>query len=387
MFDVAIVGGGMVGASLAVALGQAGMQVALLERQALPATRASHDPFDLRISAINRRSEAWLEALGVMAALNPARIFPYQTLRCFEGASTPLDFTADELGVPHLGYMIENNEIQAALWQQLPDAVQRFCPVDVVSLAQDADCASLVLSDGQTLNAQIVIAADGALSSLRQLAGIGQTGWQYQQACLLINVKTTYPSVPMTWQQFTEQGPRAYLPLPEQNASLVWYDQHTRVAQLAKLTPSQLQHEIQQHFPPELGEFSVLQAAYFPLTRSHANQYYAHRVVLVGDAAHTINPLAGQGVNLGFADAQVLATLLKAQWHAGQDLAESSLLTRYERERRMANSTMMTAMDAFYHVFGSSLGPIRTLRQLGLQLAGKAGPLKTLVGKYAAGLV
>jgi 2-octaprenyl-3-methyl-6-methoxy-1,4-benzoquinol hydroxylase len=363
------------------------MQVALLERQALPATRASHDPFDLRISAINRRSEAWLEALGAMAALNPARIFPYQTLRCFEGASTPLDFTADELGVPHLGYMIENNEIQAALWQQLPDAVQRFCPVDVVSLAQDADCASLVLSDGQTLNAQIVIAADGALSSLRQLAGIGQTGWQYQQACLLINVKTTYPSVPMTWQQFTEQGPRAYLPLPEQNASLVWYDQHTRVAQLAKLTPSQLQHEIQQHFPPELGEFSVLQAAYFPLTRSHANQYYAHRVVLVGDAAHTINPLAGQGVNLGFADAQVLATLLKAQWHAGQDLAEPSLLTRYERERRMANSTMMTAMDAFYHVFGSSLGPIRTLRQLGLQLAGKAGPLKTLVGKYAAGLV
>jgi len=386
LFDVAIVGGGMVGASLAVALGQAGMQVALLERQALPAPRASHEPFDLRISAINRRSEAWLEALGAVSALNPARIFPYHTLRCFEGSSSPLDFTADELGVSHLGYMIENNEIQAALWQQLPDTVQRFCPVHVVSLEQNTDRASLVLSDGQMLSAQIVIAADGALSSLRQLAGIGQTGWQYQQACLLINVKTKSPSLPMTWQQFTEQGPRAYLPLPDQHASLVWYDQHARVAQLAKLAPMQLQHEIQQHFPPQLGEFSVLQAAYFPLTRSHANQYYAHRVVLVGDAAHTINPLAGQGVNLGFADAQVLAALLKAQWQAQQDLADPALLARYEGERRAANSTMMTAMDAFYHVFGTSLSPIRTIRQLGLQLASKAGPLKVWVGKYAAGL-
>jgi 2-octaprenyl-3-methyl-6-methoxy-1,4-benzoquinol hydroxylase len=233
----------------------------------------------------------------------------------------------------------------------------------------------------------VLVAADGAQSQLKQLAGIGSLGWQYQQACLLVHVCTDYGALPMTWQQFTPQGPRAYLPLPGQQASLVWYDDHLRIQQLATLAPAQLAQQIRQHFPAELGDFTVLKQAYFPLTRSHANHYVKGRLVLVGDAAHTINPLAGQGVNLGFADAQCLADLLIKQFAGGTDLAAASLLAQYERERRKANLLMMSAMDVFYQVFSSQLAPLVQIRRLGLQLAGKTGPLKTYVGRYAAGLV
>jgi len=384
VFDIAIVGGGMVGAALAVATAQAGMKVDRLERQR-PGVLTDNCDFDLRVSAINRRSEAWLQQLGAWQQLSVKRLAPYATLRAFEGDAAPLDFTAAELGEPHPGHIIENIHIQQALWQCLPDTVQQFCPVQLQGYQQFADHARL-LTDAGEISARLLIAADGAQSQLKQLAGIGSQGWQYQQACLLVHVNTSYDALPMTWQQFTPQGPRAYLPLPGKQASLVWYDDHLRIQQLAALSPQQLAQQIRQHFPAALGEFSVVKQGYFPLTRSHANQYVKGRLVLVGDAAHTINPLAGQGVNLGFADAECLSALLIKQFAAGADLAAPALLAKYETERRKANLLMMSAMDVFYQVFSSKLKPLVQLRRLGLQVAAKAGPLKTYVGKYAAGL-
>lgn len=381
VYDVAIVGGGMVGAALAVALGQAGKTVALLERQA--ATPVAPDAeFDLRISALNRRSEAFLRQLGVWQHLLPQRLQPYQSLMAFETDSSRLEFTAAELAETHLGHMVENLHLQQALWQQLPATVSLFCPVTVHSYQELADCACLQTSAGE-IRADLLVAADGASSQLKQLAGIGSNGWQYQQACLLVHVQTAQPSTQQTWQQFTEQGPRAYLPLPGHDASLVWYDDHVRVQQLAQLAPEQLAVEIRQHFPAWLGDFCVQKAGYFPLTRSHANHYVKGRVVLCGDAAHTINPLAGQGVNLGFADVELLAQLLTAAECA--DWPQT--LLQYQQQRQRANLLMMSAMDVFYQVFKQPLSPIRLARRLGLQLAANAGPLKKLVGKYAAGLV
>jgi 2-octaprenyl-3-methyl-6-methoxy-1,4-benzoquinol hydroxylase len=385
VFDIAIVGGGMVGTALAAATAQAGMKVALLERQQ-PGLLTDDSDFDLRVSAINRRSEAWLQQLGAWQNLSACRLAPYATLRAFEGDAAPLDFTAAELGEAHLGHIIENSHIQQALWQRLPDTVRQFCPVQLLGYQQLADYASLQTDAGE-IRARLLIAADGAQSQLKQLAGIGSQGWQYSQACMLVHVSTGYDALPMTWQQFTPQGPRAYLPLPGKQASLVWYDDHLRVQQLAALTPPQLEQQIRLHFPAVLGEFSVLKQGYFPLTRSHANQYVKGRLVLTGDAAHTINPLAGQGVNLGFADAECLSALLIKQFAAGADLAAPALLAQYERERRKANLLMMSAMDMFYQVFSSKLTPLVQLRRFGLQVAAKAGPLKTYVGKYAAGLV
>lgn len=385
VFDIAIVGGGMVGAALAVATAQAGMKVALLERQP-PVEVNAHSDVDLRVSAINRRSEQWLRELGAWQQLLGNRLAAYSTLRAFEGNASPLDFTAAELGEAHLGHIIENQHIQQALWQQLPEHVQQFCPVQLQGYQQFNDHASLQTDQGE-IKARLLIAADGAQSQLKQLAGIGAQGWQYSQACLLVHVTTGYDALPMTWQQFTPTGPRAYLPLAGKQASLVWYDDHLRIQQLATLSPQQLEQQIRQHFPALLGEFNVIKQGYFPLTRSHANQYVKGRLVLVGDAAHTINPLAGQGVNLGFADAQCLADLIVKQFADGKDVAAPETLAQYESQRRKANLIMMSAMDVFYQVFSSQLPPLMHLRRFGLQIAAKAGPLKTYVGKYAAGLV
>jgi len=384
-FDIAVVGGGMVGASFALKIAQAGLSVVLLEKQPVQAVTKDQS-FDLRISAINRRSEHWLRELGAWQAMHSERLCVYQQLRAFEQEQPPLDFTAAEIAEPYLGHMVENNQIQAALWQQFPPTLTVLCPATVTAVQNHADFVSLTTAEHGEIVAKLVIGADGANSQIRQLAGIGSSGWQYQQACMLIHIQTAYPHLEMTWQQFTEQGPRAYLPLPGHDASLVWYDDANRIAQLAVMSTEQLHREITQHFPPRLGEFKVLKQAWFPLVRSDANQYVKGRVLLMGDAAHTINPLAGQGVNLGFADAQLLAKLLEQAWQKGDDLASPTLLATYQRQRKIANLTMMSAMDVFYHVFKSELPPVRRIRRLGLALAAKAGPLKAWVGKYAAGI-
>ena len=393
MFDVVIVGGGMVGASLALKFSQAGLQVALLEKTA-PPPLLDTAPFDLRVSAINRRSEAWLQSLGAWALLQPERLCPYQRLQAFETpqcgqawlGQPELTFTAAEIGQSHLGHIVENQHLQAALWQAFPSSLQVFCPATVLSLQQETEFAAVHTAEFGAIRGRLLIAADGGQSQLRSLAGIGCHGWQYQQGCLVATVDTTYGQQDITWQQFTEQGPRAFLPLPGARASLVWYDDVYKVQQLAKLPPSELAQQIRQHFPAQLGDIQLQQQGWFALTRMHANQYYDNRVVLVGDAAHTINPLAGQGVNLGFADAMLLADLVLAATAKGQDPADATLLASYQRQRKAANLVMMSAMDGFYQVFKSDWPLLRLARQAGLSLAAKAGPLKAWVGAYAAGL-
>ena len=386
MFDVVVVGGGMVGASLALKFSQDGLNVALLEKFP-PADLPTAGTFDLRVSAINRRSERWLTELGAWQQIPLERRCPYLRLQAFEqDPAQALTFTAAEIQQPHLGHIIENNQLQAALWQQFPPNLTLYCPATITGLQQHATHASLQTLEFGQIDGRLLIAADGGHSQLRQLAGIGCQGWQYQQGCLVATVETAYSQQDITWQQFTEQGPRAFLPLPGERASLVWYEALPRVQALAALPATELTQEIKRHFPPQLGDIKVQQQSWFALTRMHANHYSAGRVVLVGDAAHTINPLAGQGVNLGFADAQVLAKLVLAAYQAGHDLAAAEVFAKYEQERRKANLIMMTAMDAMYQVFSHSSPLVRLARKTGLQIAANAGPLKSLVGKYAAGL-
>jgi len=390
VFDVVIVGGGMVGASLALKFSQSGMKVALLEKTVAPKL-VENAAVDLRVSAINRRSEQWLTELGAWQAIPPQRLCPYQRLQAFEAIAgkvngAELTFTAEEINQQHLGHIIENNQIQAALWAQFPADLAVFCPATILSLVQHAGYASLHTAEFGEICGRLLIAADGGTSQLRTLAGIGSNGWQYQQGCLVATVETEYSQQDITWQQFSEQGPRAFLPLPGAMGSLVWYDSQQRVKQLAALNSEELARQIQLHFPEKLGKVKVLQQGWFPLTRMHANRYSAGRVVLVGDAAHTINPLAGQGVNLGFADAKVLAELVLAAVAADEDPANSTLLAIYEQQRKNANLLMMSAMDGFYQLFSSTSPLFRFARKAGLTLAANSGPLKAWVGAYAAGL-
>ena len=215
-------------------------------------------------------------------------------------------------------------------------------------------------SEQIVIKTKLLIAADGANSQVRTLAGIGTTGWDYQQSAMLINVETEAEQQDITWQQFLPTGPVALLPMPGNNASLVWYHQKGEIKRLAGLSNQQLEEEVVQHFPDKLGRVKGLNKASFPLTRRHANSYQNKRVLLLGDAAHTINPLAGQGVNLGFKDVKALQTVIAKAFGENKQWHDIEILKGYEQARRKDNLMMMTGMDAIYAGF-SHQSPITKL--------------------------
>ncbi|MBL0669387.1 FAD-dependent monooxygenase [Aeromonas hydrophila] len=383
--DIAIVGAGMVGAATACLLAAQGLSVRVIETR-LPEQYAPEQPLDLRVSAISQASVALLEQAGAWPHLQQMRLCPYRRLETWELDGFATRFNAADLGLPQLGYIIENRLVQLALLRRMEDFpnIQTHTPAAVTSLRQSADEAVLTLDDGSELAARWVLACDGAESHTRKLAGIGVSRFEYRQHCMLINIDTDFEQEDITWQQFTPSGPRAFLPLPGRHGSLVWYDSPARIRALAAMSNEGLAAEVRRHFPSRLGGFAVTAKGSFPLVRRHANDYHAGRVVLLGDAAHTINPLAGQGVNLGFKDVACWSDLLQG---AGADWHQLALAGRYERRRRPDNLLMQSGMDLFYGVFSNEIGPLKLARNLALNLADKAGPLKEMALRYALGLV
>ncbi|HAT2714785.1 TPA: NAD(P)-binding protein [Aeromonas hydrophila] len=383
--DIAIVGAGMVGAATACLLAAQGLSVRVIETR-LPEQYAPEQPLDLRVSAISQASVALLEQAGAWQHLQQMRLCPYRRLETWELDGFATRFNAADLGLPQLGYIIENRLVQLALLRRMEDFpnIQTHTPAAVTSLRQSADEAVLTLDDGSELAARWVLACDGAESHTRKLAGIGVSRFEYRQHCMLINIDTDFAQEDITWQQFTPHGPRAFLPLPGQHGSLVWYDSPARIRALAAMSNEALATEVRRHFPSRLGGFAVTAKGSFPLVRRHANDYHAGRVVLLGDAAHTINPLAGQGVNLGFKDVACWNDLLQG---AGADWHQLALAGRYERRRHPDNLLMQSGMDLFYGVFSNEIGPLKLARNLALNLADKAGLLKEMALRYALGLV
>lgn len=383
--DIAIVGAGMVGAATACLLAAQGLSVRVIETR-LPEQYAPEQPLDLRVSAISQASVALLEQAGAWPHLQQMRLCPYRRLETWELDGFATRFNAADLGLPQLGYIIENRLVQLALLRRMEDFpnIQTHTPAAVTSLRQSADEAVLTLDDGSELAARWVLACDGAESHTRKLAGIGVSRFEYRQHCMLINIDTDFAQEDITWQQFTPHGPRAFLPLLGRHGSLVWYDSPARIRALAAMSNEGLAAEVRRHFPSRLGGFAVTAKGSFPLVRRHANDYHAGRVVLLGDAAHTINPLAGQGVNLGFKDVACWSDLLQG---AGSDWHQLALAGRYERRRRPDNLLMQSGMDLFYGVFSNEIGPLKLARNLALNLADKAGPLKEMALRYALGLV
>ncbi|MBB1268958.1 FAD-dependent oxidoreductase [Shewanella sp. SR44-3] len=387
--DVIVVGGGMVGAATALGLGQLGLKVALIESQR-PEAYDPSQALDLRVSAINIASEQLLSRLGAMDQLKQWRHAPYLGLETWEMPECITRFHAKDLNVPHLGYFFENRLIQLSLWQQIEQLsqVKLYCPhkVKQISRCHD-DGIAVTLDDGTELEAKLLVGADGANSQVRQWAGIGVTGWDYAQSAMLINIDTEASQQDITWQQFTPQGPRSLLPLPGNHASLVWYDDANRISQLMQLSHEQLAEQIRAHFPSRLApEFSVSARGSFPLTRRHAQCYYQANLVILGDAAHTINPLAGQGVNIGFKDVDALLNTVASAIGNGKIWWQLDTLAKYQQARRGENSLMMTAMDGFYSAFSNDLLPLKLLRNGLLKVANLDSPIKRQVLKHALGL-
>lgn len=379
-YDVAVIGGGMVGAAVALGFAKQGRQVVVIEGQA-PLTYSPEQPMDIRVSAISEHSVDILSKLGAWHHVSKMRVCPYRRLETWEYPDCRTRFHSDELNMERLGYIVENRLIQLGLWAEFgeyPNLTIR-CP-ETLSHIEFDKVSKVTLASGESFEADLVVGADGANSKVRALAGIGVTAWDYRQHCMLINVETELPQQDITWQQFNPSGPRSFLPLCGHQGSLVWYDSPKRIKQLCAMSKDQLRQEVVTHFPAELGDVKVLQFGSFPLTRRHAQTYFKQGCVLVGDSAHTINPLAGQGVNLGFKDVESLLEVTE-----GKELS-TDLLATYEQKRRPDNLLMQTGMDFFYKGFSNDLAPLKFIRNAALKVAEKSGPIKTQVLKYALGL-
>lgn len=387
-FDVVIVGGGMVGAAVAAGLGDSSLRVAVVESHQ-PEAFAANQPHDLRVSALSIASRNILETVGAWRGITERRYCPFRRMRVWE-TTGDTEFCSDNIQYQELGYIVENRVTQLALLDRLQDFanVEMMCPAQITKIYYSPGEDSLVeLSDGRQLSAKLLVAADGGQSQVRQVVGLGVTSWDYKQHALVIYVETDYGQQDITWQRFMPTGPQAFLPLTGNYGSLVWYHSPDEVKRLKALSYDDLKRELLAAFPDCLGKINrILGVTSFPLRRQHAQDYIKPGVALVGDAAHTINPLAGQGVNIGLLDAAALAEVLIDAHKKNLALGDVTVLKRYEKLRRHENLKMMTAMDVFYQVFSNEILPVKVLRNLGLGLAERILPAKNKIMRHAMGL-
>jgi 2-polyprenylphenol 6-hydroxylase len=386
--DLIIVGGGMVGSALGCAAAEAGFSVTLLERQE-PQREWPKDEVDLRVSALTRASQRVLENLGVWQRMSELRISPYTDMEVWDAAGNGrVHFSAAEIGEANLGHIVENRVTQLALWErleQLPNVNLSF-PAGVRELDLHNGPA-VHLSDGKRLEAKLVVAADGRDSQLRAMAGIGTRGWDYDQHAIVATITVERHHADTARQRFMKEGPLAFLPLDDGRCSIVWSTSPQSAAELMALDDMAFCAALTEASEAMLGRVEAVgPRGVFPLRLGHAETYIRSGLALVGDAAHAIHPLAGQGVNLGLLDAAALAQTLIEARAAGRAIGSQATLRRYERARKGGNMAMLAAMDAFKRTFSNEIVPLKLVRNLGLSLADRSGPLKQLLVRRAMGL-
>ncbi|WP_434564068.1 2-octaprenyl-3-methyl-6-methoxy-1,4-benzoquinol hydroxylase [Pseudomonas sp. D2-30] len=392
--DLLIVGAGMVGSALALALQGSGLQVLLLDGSPM-----SVKPFDAqaafepRVSALSAASQRILERLGVWDGITGRRASPYTDMHVWDGSGTgQIHFSAASLHADVLGHIVENRVVQDALLDRLHDCdLGLLANARLEQMRRSGDDWLLTLADGRTLRAPLVIAADGANSAVRRLTGVATREWDYLHHAIVTSVRSARPHRTTAWQRFTDNGPLAFLPLAREGqedwCSIVWSTTPDEAQRLMALDDTVFCNELERAFEGQLG--TVLSAdprLCVPLRQRHAKRYVAEGLALIGDAAHTIHPLAGQGVNLGLLDAAVLAEVLLQAAGRGERLADVKVLSRYERRRMPHNLALMAAMEGFERLFQADPLPVRWLRNAGLKLVDRLPEAKALFVREALGL-
>ena len=386
--DVLIVGGGLVGLTLAVALGGAGASVAVIERQRRETvTAARHDG---RSSAIAAGSQRVLAALGLWRGLADAagRI---NEIRVTDGAS-PLFLHYDhrDVGAGPLGYIVENTALRRVLSRAVAavPSVRVHWQSQIAALDRAGATATARLDDGAIVHAPLVIAADGRDSPVREAAGIGVVAWRYPQVGIVCTVAHERPHRGIAQEHFLPAGPFAILPMTGDRSSIVWTEHADLAPALMALDETEFIAELGRRFGDHLGAIEVVGDRFsYPLSLVHAERYTAPRLALAGDAAHGIHPIAGQGLNMGLRDVAALAEVIIDARRLGLDPGAMSVLARYQRWRRFDNLAMIAATDALNRLFSNDVGPIRLARDLGLAAVNRAPPLKRLFMRHAMGLV
>ncbi len=387
-YDVVVVGAGMVGATLTLALSEKGLRVAVIEacEPQLEWPAGSHD---LRVSAVTEASGQIFRSLGVWQTMVVSGVSPFSDMHVWDaGGGGEIHFDCAGIGAASLGHIIENRVIQAALVGRLQrqGRADWFCPDTVDAFDVSEERVSITLASGGQLSARLLAAADGGRSRIREMAAIETRGWRYDQTAVVATVKTEKPHQETAWQRFLETGPLAFLPLSDGQSSIVWSTSPEQAASLLTLDDEVFCAELAKAFDYRLGAVTATGSrAAFPLQLQHAKNYVLPRLALVGDAAHTIHPLAGQGVNLGLLDAATLAEVLAEASAMKRDPGAMPVLRRYERWRKGDNLLTMAVMDGFKRLFGAQSAPLRWLRNRGLSLVDSMEPVKHQIMYQAMG--
>ncbi len=385
--DAVVVGGGVVGAACALALANLDLEVTLVEA-AEPARWSQSQP-DLRVFAFAPDNAALLDGFGVWREVLAARVQPYRRMRVWDAAGGgDLAFDADAVGRNELGWIVENGLLVDRLWSALSRAgVDVRVPARVEALEQDDDGVRLRLDDGSRVEARVAVAADGAESTLRRLAGGEVSRRDYGQRGVVAYLETTLPHEDTAWQRFLSTGPLAVLPFADGRSSIVWTLPDARAAQVLALDDDAFSSELTRAFDARLGSMRVVsRRAAFPLRLQLAQSHVHGRVLVVGDAAHVVHPLAGQGVNLGLRDVAALRDAIRAAQARRVDWTSPQRLARWARMRASENALAAHAYDGINRLFSSD-GMHRTLlRGPLLGLAGRLPPLTHALWRRAAGL-
>jgi len=398
-FDILISGAGIAGATLASALSGQGLRIGLIEAQAAPGGRLpsgiSVQDYDARVSAITPKSSALLAQVGVWPSVLAYRACAYHHMTVWDAQGTGLiEFDRDELNVGFLGHIVENRAIISALNAELATRsdVTRFSPAELSACTIDGGgVVTVSLADGRSVSADLLVAADGALSKVRELLNFQTRQWNYGHKAIVTTVQTEKFHEDTAWQRFLPTGPLAFLPLSNADnphlCSVVWSQEESKADELMALSEREFSLEIAQALEHRLGAVTACaQRSMFPLRQRHAVDYVQPGVALVADAAHTIHPLAGQGINLGLQDVAVLAQEILAAVDAGANPGSIEVLRRYQRQRKGENLAMMAAMDGFKRLFEQDALPLRWLRNAGMRGVGRIAPVKQLIMRQAMGL-
>jgi 2-octaprenylphenol hydroxylase len=388
-FDVIIIGGGIVGATTACALGEAGVRVALIEARS-PESREEMPRREARVYAITRASEQVFRSLEVWDAIAAGEALAFTDVEVWDaGGSGVIHFDCAELGEPWLGHMIEPRLILSALMEKLQTTgtVSLFSPARFQDIRIGDRQVDVLLNDGALISASLLIAADGVRSPVRETLGIETRRHDYRQSSLVALVKTAQPHRETAWQRFLPGGPLAFLPLSTGWSSIVWTMPAADIDRVLNLDKAAFHEELAAAFDFRLGAIvDSGEREAWPLQRLHAEHYVTARVALVGDAAHAIHPLAGQGVNLGLLDAAAITQVILDARTRGRDPGSLRVLRRFERWRRGDNLLMMSAMDGINRLFSNRMFALSRLRNAGLALVNRLGPARQELMRHAMGL-